>query len=327
MNQPTEHERIVEILTAARRPEGETTQETLEENLRWLVHEAVPQDKASEALRQRVQAMTAAHRTRPRPLLTRLVDFLIRNRSPLLGAASAAAFAIGFFLLLTQPTPADVLGRALDAMAQVRSAHCTGWVTTYRRKTPGGPDTPLRTNVEWWYKWPEHYRQDRSGVESEGYMPYRLIVQGPRGQLFVHHGLSVGTTTEIRDDELTQYLSPLDFFSPEGIIRRAQREGRAQPINRKGRYHGRPVNIVELNVLQQTGTGTSRQYWVLTVDPSSNRILQSESRLDLRGADVRKAREEETLNVFEYNVDVNDDLFQAELFSQPLPPASANLSR
>src|SRR5207244_478363 len=134
MNQPADDERIVEILTAARRPEGETTPETLEENLRWLVHEAMPQDKASVALRRRVQAMTAAHRTRPRPLLTRLVDFLIRNRSPLLGAASAAALAIAIFLLLTQPSPADVLGRALDAMAQVRSAHCTGWHITHRYK-------------------------------------------------------------------------------------------------------------------------------------------------------------------------------------------------
>jgi hypothetical protein len=263
----------------------------------------------------------AAHRVRPRPLLARLLDFLVLNRGPLLGAASAAALAVALFFLFTVPTPADVLRRTLDAMAQVRSAHCTGWVTTYRHETPGGRDIPLRIDVEWWYKWPDRYRKDRSGDSSVGYMPYQLIVQGHRGMLFLQRGRSDGTSMEIRDDRVTQYLSPLDFFSQEGIIRRAEREGRAQTINRKGQYQGRLVNIVELNVVQQTGTDVSRQWWVLTVDPATNRILQSRSRFRFRDAEDREAMEEETVNVFEYDVDVNDDLFQAKLFSRPLIPS------
>ena len=74
----------------------------------------MPQERAPQALRQRVQTMAVAHRARPRSRLTCLVDFLVLNRTPLLGVASAAAFVVAFFLLLIKPSPADVLGRTLD---------------------------------------------------------------------------------------------------------------------------------------------------------------------------------------------------------------------
>jgi DNA-directed RNA polymerase specialized sigma24 family protein len=57
-----QYERIVAILEQARRPEEEVTPESMEENLRWLIHLAAPEVPASEALRQRVWALTVVRR-------------------------------------------------------------------------------------------------------------------------------------------------------------------------------------------------------------------------------------------------------------------------
>jgi RNA polymerase sigma factor (sigma-70 family) len=63
MIEPTEHRRLVELLRQARR-QGETaTPEAMEENLRWLVHLAMPEMMASPTLRWRVRAQAMGHRS------------------------------------------------------------------------------------------------------------------------------------------------------------------------------------------------------------------------------------------------------------------------
>src|SRR2546422_5412657 len=85
MNEPNEHERVIQLLREARLPAEEITPEHLEENLRWLVRLARPEVQAPEQLRERVRALAAAQRAR-RP--SRLARFLAaapagRRRLPL----------------------------------------------------------------------------------------------------------------------------------------------------------------------------------------------------------------------------------------------------
>src|SRR5262245_36485935 len=156
MNEPNEHERIVEVLKRAHRPAEEVTPESLEENLRWLLRVAAPERTASEALRQRVQGLAsgtaalpttpaaprlegdaagagpvaAGSRTRQRPRFG-FPSSLPGWRRLFLGMVPLTAASVLLFLLLTVPAPAGVLERTLSAMAKVRSAHCTGWFVYY----------------------------------------------------------------------------------------------------------------------------------------------------------------------------------------------------
>lgn len=71
MNSPEDRSWVLEALRRARRPAEETTAETLEENLRWLIQVAHPEAAASEALRQRVHALALFRSARPRGRLRR----------------------------------------------------------------------------------------------------------------------------------------------------------------------------------------------------------------------------------------------------------------
>src|SRR3989442_8571165 len=143
MNEPNEHERVIQLLREARLPAEEITPEHLEENLRWLVRLARPEAQAPEQLRERVQALAAAQRAR-RP--SRLARFLAAppagRRRVLLGALPLTAAAVVLFLLLTPPAPAQGLAPTPPAMAQVPSAPCRGWYLTHPRHQGEPPPPP-----------------------------------------------------------------------------------------------------------------------------------------------------------------------------------------
>src|SRR5437870_4679858 len=132
MNEPTEHERVVELLKRARLPEEQVTPERREENLRWLIRSTRPEATASEALRQ---ALAAAHPPPP-PSPFACVFSTARPAPPRTpaGATPLAAARLVLLLLLTPRAPAQVLARTLRAMAEIRSAHCTGWRVEYRSR-------------------------------------------------------------------------------------------------------------------------------------------------------------------------------------------------
>src|SRR5205809_3092114 len=72
MIEPIEQRRLIEILRQARRQGEAVTPEAMEENLRWLVHLAMPEMKASETLRWRVKALATGHRSWRRAIRARL---------------------------------------------------------------------------------------------------------------------------------------------------------------------------------------------------------------------------------------------------------------
>lgn len=357
--EPSERERILEILRQARRPAGEPASDGLEENLRCLVQTTLPEVKASAALRERVQAMAAARRAPRRsflqrllatareqerpggeressapgmtpPELRRLLPSGRRTRAPrlapaaspvsrraLIGAASLAAASLALFLLLPVRAPAQALARTLAAMARVRSAHCTGTAVSYR--DPGqeeGHDLE-QWRVEWWYQEPDRYRKDMAPAgQLKEYVPDRLIVKGQRGLLISQHYLSAGRKVELPRAQVSRWLSPLDFFSREGIIYRAQFEQEARITEREGTYHDRKVNVVEVEVKKIQAQGVLAARWVLTVDPSSDLILRSEWRAGQRKeSGAWETTEEEILDNFEYNIPVKVELFHPDTSS------------
>jgi hypothetical protein len=352
MSEPNKYERIAESLKQARRLEADITPESMEENLRWLVQLAVPEVPASEALRQRVQALTAVPAAAQQPAMD--TEALTENRAKddrrprsslwprfpaahpgwrriLVGAIPLTIASLALFFLLAAPAPAGVLERVLSAMAKVRSAHCTGRFISYVDKDWEGHPVPGRMQVQWWYQAPDRYRKSM-GPEVLGWNrePGTLIVQGQRGVFISHYDSSSSEQEELSRPQVARWLSPLDFFSQTGILDRAQREKNARVSTQEGTYDQRPVKIVTVEVVQPESRGTARQRWVLYVDPASDRIVRSHLRQDWRREDgVWKTLEEETLDHFEYDVAVKPSLFQEKSLAQnerqpgtsPSPPA------
>jgi hypothetical protein len=353
MDEPNEHERIVEILKRAGRPPEAVTEGSREENLRWLLQVTVPEEKAPTSLRQRVQALaTAAPAAPPFPavatvgsegalpaasadprgsdtrwqrLRRRVAPPPLGWRRLLLGAVPLAVASVLLFLLLAGPAPAGVLDRTLQAMARVRSAHCTGWLISYSDKDAGGQPLPGRMNVEWWYQAPDRYRK-AMGPKVSGWSqePGTLIIQGERS-LFSSTYSPAGQSQKLTlsPAQLAYWLSPLDFFSRTGLLERARHEQDAQIAIEEEVYRARPIKKITVTVVTAEGPRASRQRWVLWVDPSSERIVRSEVRRDGRGAEGTWEREdEEILDRFEYNVTVPASLVSIE--PTPAPAATAN---
>jgi hypothetical protein len=325
MNEPSEHERVIELLRRARRPPEEITPEHLEENLRWLIRISRPEMQAPEALRQRVEAMTAAHRARRPSLFARLfTDVLPEHRRTLLSAISLAVACILLLLLLTARAPAQMLARTLQAMAQVRSAHCIGMRVEYRGEGEGRQPVPERMRVEWWYKAPDWYRKEMEPEPLGGNAPSnQLVVKGERNVLISQLGPTSTIRTALRPATLTLYLSPLDFFSPQGFLHRAETEKAGQVTNREATYHDRQVQIVDVEMAVPQGAKMCRARWTLYVDPASDLVLRSEARFARQAQDgTWQALEEEILDRLEYNVSVKDSLFDIEPPIHPRHPKS-----
>lgn len=314
MSEHNKHDRIIEILKQARRPDEEITPDSVEENLRWLIHAAMPEENASVALRERVRAIAQAEPAPRRPWLARVLDTAspVRRRL-LLGALPLGAAAALALLLFLFQAPSSVLARALNAMAEVKTAHCTGWYISYRSKGRDGRPIRGRMREEWWYKAPDRYRR-WAGPDVPGWneVPGVTIINGHRN-VFISESRSVPSAKlSLPFSFLTRFLSPVDFFSSEGIIHRAAFEKAAHVATAQGVYRGQRVHVVTIDALQRQPNGITRSHWILTIDPASDRIIRSELRSDWRGnAGDWLTMDRRVLDHFEYNLPLKDSLFQA----------------
>jgi hypothetical protein len=324
MNQRDEHERVIELLRRARRPEEEITPERLEENLRWLMHLTLPPAKAPEGLRQRVRERIEARRGRPPSLLDRLFHAIPRaGGRALAGAVTLAVTSVVLLLLFATRAPAQVLARTLAAMAQVRSAHCTGWHVTYRSIGTKGQRVSTRLSVEWWYKRPDSYRKETEPTRpGERLAPVLMVIKANQRMFGIRSGVTPVRRLIVPPTLFTRYLSPLDFFSPQGFLHRAEAEQATQVIERESLYHNQPIQIVEVEAPEAQAGGRCRKRWILYVDPASDRIIRSESRLDCWERGAWQTKDEEILDDFAYDIPVKDSLFDIDSSTQPLRPES-----
>jgi hypothetical protein len=105
---------------------------------------------------------------------------------------------------------------------------------------------------------------------------------------------------------VTRELSPIDFFSEECILRRAQRVTRARILASEDHENGYAIRVFTVFYTE----GISRLRWVLTVDSSSDLIRRAEWTWERDNGRAWEPAARQTLEQFEYNIPVPDDLFE-----------------
>lgn len=142
MDERSEHERLVEVLQRVRDPEGAPSPEMREEMLRRLVRAAVPEARASEALRQRVRELALGYQ----PPQQRGGFFHLRPKRTRWAAAVVLVAAIAMVLVFRPVGATARLLRRIDlAITDARSAHEVTW-----RSVPAG--RRIKDGETWYQK-------------------------------------------------------------------------------------------------------------------------------------------------------------------------------
>lgn len=311
MNEP---QSLVEILRRASTQHRTASVDARERNLRRLLRSAMPAADVSDDLRRRVRALAAGESTPSMPELPAVPKrwgpfqrvFALPSRLPVWRVTLAVVCCALLASFFTMGRPIGVLARTLNAMAAVRSAHCTGWFYGYTDFRPDGSILPVRMREEWWYKAPDSFRREIGpefwGTSTE---PGVLIVKGQKGVFTSSHHATRGRKTTFAKSQLTRDLSPFDFFSPEGIVRRAVREKAASVSSRAGTCHGHRARILMVRCQE----GASRDDWVLYVDPSSSLIMEARHDWYVRSGTRWARQSRDCLDRIEYNLSVPHGLF------------------
>jgi len=340
------HEELRKILKRARRVAGRASPEAREANLRKLIRASLETPEVPDTLRARVQAIEAARRRRRRTWAVRafitLCEFVtgrrtlegpaqpsvrlgarrpawLASRKLLIGLAplALAVMLLFLFLILNTNSPVQALARSVDAMARVRSVHCTGQYVQYPPATwdrsrlwPRGPQ-----KVEWWYKAPDRFRY-QIGPELEGWPEAGTgIIVGQKGAFIgeATSGRRAKQWVNRRIQVTESFLTPFDFFAADRLI--AECKAAACIVRWEGKLYNQPIDVIEVasEVPVKYGVhGPWRTYQVLQVDPDTRLLLRSTRTVLVKQGNDWRAVETETLDHFEYNVDLDDRLFQSE---------------
>jgi hypothetical protein len=197
-------------------------------------------------------------------------------------------------------------------MASVRSAHCTGWYVSHFDKKPDGRPVEGRRRLEWWYQAPDKYRRETSTEMREWTLPpSRLIINGRRALIQQLQQPPQSWLVNIRQIS-RQELSPFDFFSREGILRRARREKGAQVSTREETRDGRTVRAIRIEYQVPIPADPWRHVWTLHVDPRTERLVGSEYTSYRKRDGAWKPDVSETLTQFRYNMPLPERLFRVE---------------
>jgi len=100
-------------------------------------------------------------------------------------------------------------------------------------------------------------------------------------------------------------LTPLDFFSPQGMIGHARNEKNAKISSEKASYLGHRIRIIRL-IYERA---PDKYLWLLWIDPHSDLILRAEQTGYLR-ISRWGLKQKVIFDHFDYNVPVHDSLFQ-----------------
>jgi hypothetical protein len=237
------------------------------------------------------------------------------ERRLLLAATLAAAIAL--FHLFPQKSSANTLERVLAAMARVRTAHCSGMFDSHEGPPPdAGSAAPEQMPVEWWYQAPGRFRREMGPeVPTWGFPPGTLIINGDQSLFFSPRDPGpplVPRPRKMRD------LSPVDFFTPEGLLQRAAGKKHARIHEELSPTPGRPFRRITVEYDQPGERVPLRFHWTLTVDPATDRIVHVDWQLEARVLWRWQTGASATLDRFEYNIPLPDDLFRFDTVARPL---------
>lgn len=318
---PDEHEQVVELLKQAQLPAEQATSEQQEKALRWLVRTARPEVKAPDALRARVQSLAEGHRENPPSRLRRIGSRLSGRRRLLLSFVPLAAACLLLVLSFTGRARAQLLARTLHAMSLVRTAHGVGTRVEYRNSG----ETRHTVQVEWWYEAPSSFRVDQRPTAAGDRIPAsRLFVRDGEGVAQFPSPAGSWQRTIVGSQALTQSLWTVDFFSHQGFLRRAVEEKSARVTQDEPGDGSGTVQIIKVQMVEPRPAGRYRRSWILIVDPASDLILRSESRVEREvQRDVWETRSVETLHRIEYGIPLNDRLFDPAAAAEADPSTAS----
>jgi hypothetical protein len=232
----------------------------------------------------------------------------------------AAVFAAVLLLVFVPVAPAMTLDQVLNAMARVRTAHGVGWLVRYRHFDPktgkplARPIQSGRIRCEWWYRAPDKFRREQ-GTAGPGWgdAPGVTIVNGTQTVSILRRPHDRERMIRTSRSVMDHYLTPLDFFTPEGLIGRAVREKHAVVQQKEEELNGRKAEVFSVEVAETSSTHS----WRLVVDPNTRFILRAEWRADAGTGRFRHPSGIETVERLEYNVPVAEDRFA-------IPPLSTS---
>lgn len=233
-------------------------------------------------------------------------------RRPALRSLLAAVVA-AFVALLNVPShesSAAPLEEVLAAMKRVKTAHCSGWFVSYEGPGADLPSPPTaRMHVEWWYRAPDQFRREMGPeVPQWSFPPGTLVINGEQA---VFHNTRDGSPPQLKKRQMRD-LSPVDFFSSEGLLGRATKEKHAWIRDEVRELGSETLRVLTVEYEQPGERFTMRFRWVLTVDQETDRILQADWRLEWRDGRRWRTGATETLDRFDYDVPVSDRLFHPE---------------
>jgi hypothetical protein len=316
----SELEHLIELLKSIDARNRQAHNPSSDETLRQLIRASVPNEEISDALWQRL-ANLASVVASPEPSscngqrtlrqrVQRLFGLHTQGRwRPVIRALPYIATILALCLVFIFDQSAGALENTLDAMSRVRTAHCRGWLFSYVDRKPDGTPIRCRMKMEWWYRAPDEFRRD-IGIESRrcSTVPGVLIVSHHQGLFFSHRQHQPAIAGRFNMSELTQDLSPFDFFTPSGILGRAYRDRATEISTAYNTYQGRKVRILSVSYRR----GPSRHDWILIVDAHSNMLLKSDHIWYWKKRAGWEPQTKEVLGRFEYNVKLNDSLFRRE---------------
>lgn len=247
----------------------------------------------------------------------------LTGRRAFLALVPALLVVLLVFLIPGTEAPARALEQSLSAMARIRSLHCTGQYVRYppahwdpRRPWPLGPQT-----VEWWYKAPNRFRY-RVSPELEGWPEAGtgILVPGqtPVEEATSGSGVELGGNRRIRITE--PFLAPFDFSSAgriiaERVLKSARCKMTARFVRGEAKAYSRPIDLIvvisELPVKYGV-RGPWSIYQLLEVDSNSHLLVRSIRSVSVKQGNHWRVVDRETLDHFEYNLDLADSLFGSE---------------
>jgi hypothetical protein len=242
-------------------------------------------------------------RSRPAPS----VRFRLGRRFLL---AAAVAAMVAFIHLSGKESSARTLRELMAAMARVRTARCSGWFVSYEA-LPGDISSPAgaRMRVDWWYQAPDRFRREMGPVVPEwSFPPGTLVINGDDA---VFYNSRDGSLAPPRKRQMRD-LSPVDFFTSHGLLRRAAHEKQARIREEVRELGSEALEIVTVEYEQPGERVPLRFRWVLTVDPATDRLLHADWQMEARIRRRWRIQAAETLDRFEYDIPLPDDFFRFE---------------
>ena len=181
------------------------------------------------------------------------------------GTASMVVIAL-LGLVLLRPTPAAAIGRTLERLKNINSAHFEGWIYTYlsvhgSQTAEGG----TRIDLEGWYSSPDRAAWE---LRSEGQLAQRWWSDGSkwRGQLYSEEDEAPSIVEQTSGEAFFMFF---DLFEQNGHLTNALRKGGDLVDEWEESRDGKQFRVFDVRFDHK---GLLEKWWLYT-DKESNLLV------------------------------------------------------